>query len=73
MKLWKATAAMVMALGFAFSAAACGDDGAISGISGLNSSSVKPESSSTSVSVSVGETSDKQSETTSEAVSEETS
>lgn len=73
MKLWKATAAMVMALGFAFSAAACGDDGAISGVSGLNSSSVKPESSSTSVSVSVGETSDKQSETTSEAVSEETS
>lgn len=71
MKLWKATAAMLMALGFAFSAAACGDDGAISGISGLNSSSAKPESS--SVSVSVGETSDKQSETSSEATSEETS
>lgn len=71
MKLWKATAAMVMALGFAFSAAACGGESSISGISGLNSSSAKPESS--SVSVSVGETSDKQSETSSEATSEETS
>lgn len=67
MKLWKATAAMVMALGMALSVAACDDEGGLSSLT--SSSSVTTSSSNTTSSVGASEeTSESTSEATSESV-----